>query len=286
MSKLDFAPGVVEVSTARHKEKLQLYQRQRREDDEDVQAHAVLQDTRRTTTMYAVEPTREEEEEEEEEEVVKPVFIEPPPPQPPQSGQCGVTWVIIVLLIACVVAITPLIVAHQFIQHSQSPTAVAAASVYPLWTAVHDTRSVPLALDTDLVARPLLASLEHTFRAHFEMSSQFECLCMTHVMVPFFGTERASYQVCGVYNRPVRQLYMLVNPVITGRSNQTDSYIESSVACVKERRNVARARVVFMEWTDPTTRSGMYARFIGVQAAALQLALDEMSIGGPTLCMT
>lgn len=189
-----------------------------------------------------------------------------------------IPWTLVVLSWTLVLVLA-LLVATQAAPPSSKTTA-EKDNIYPLWTAAHDTASVPLALQDSSIARPLLAALEYSFRGQFEMTEQYECLCMTHLVVPhFFGTTRPSYQVCGVYNRPARQLYMMVNPLLVGVSNQTDAYLESSVACGTREQSVKRARYIFVEWTDPASRLTMYARFIGLQAAAIQLALDEMHKG-------
>ncbi len=106
-------------------------------------------------------------------------------------------------------------------------------------------------LSTDAAAMPLLVALEYTFRAYLQESTILVCLCHYHLVMPAL-----PYQVCGVYNHYARQLYLLVNPVIKGRSNDTS--------------------VLFVEWLDPESRQSVYARFNHEQAACLQRVVDEM----------
>ncbi len=151
-----------------------------------------------------------------------------------------------------------------------------AYPAYPLWVEQHDTKSEPLTV-AHAMSRPLISTLEHSFLTHMETGTQFSCLCMHHIKVPHV-VDNKQLQVCGIYNRPQKQLYMLINPVLVGKSNQTDSYSESSVACQPgSRQSTSRSRAVFLQWIDPADGGAMYARFSGIEAVCMQLAMDEMS---------
>lgn len=119
------------------------------------------------------------------------------------------------------------------------------------------------------------ASLEHTFKAHMETGTQYSCLCMHHISIVTTGSP--LFQVCALYNRPRGEMYLMVNPSIIGRSNQTDPYGETSVSCLKQRPTTRRSKQIVIEWTDPETRDTLYSRFSGVGAVCMQLAMDEMS---------
>ncbi len=277
MSQIDYAPNVLEASEAR-KRLRQQHQPQAREIRHEIEEPATA---RSMAPTYEFVSSGSEEEEEEEDNVTVPEPIPVVKQDKLEKKELVVNttqWSVVipwtlVILSWTAVFVLALLVATQATPPQEKP-------IYPLWTAAHDTASVPLSLQDSSFARPLLAALEYSFRGQFEMTDQYECLCMTHLVVPhFFGTARPSHQVCGVYNRPARQLYMMVNPVLVGMSNQTDSYLESSVACGTREQSVKRARYIFVEWTDPASRLQMYARFIGLPAAAIQLALDEMHKG-------
>lgn len=146
---------------------------------------------------------------------------------------------------------------------------------YPLWLETHDTKSAPLSM-SDPKAKPLISTLENSFRVHMEMGTQYSCLCMHHLKVPH--TASASYQVCGIYNRPRRELYVMVNPTLVGRSNQTDHYTETSVSCpTGSQQSTTRSRIVFLQWVDPETNGVLYSKFAGIEAVCMQVAMDEMS---------
>lgn len=288
MSQIDYAPNVLEASEAR--KRLRQQQHQPREIRHVIEESA-------TTRSMAPTPSYEYESDDDDVDGSVPEPSPPPSPQAPviadvkhetkktkktvETTQWSIVipWTLVILSWT-VVLVLAMLVATQASPPPPSSSSSKTENVYPLWTATHDTASVPISLQDSSIARPLLAALEYSFRGQFEMTEQYECLCMTHLVVPhFFGTTRPSYQVCGVYNRPARQLYMMVNPVLVGMSNQTDAYLESSVACGTREQSVKRARHIFVEWTDPTSRLQLYARFIGLPAAAIQLALDEMNKG-------
>lgn len=151
-------------------------------------------------------------------------------------------------------------------------------SFYPLWVKHHDTTSVPLSL-SELYAKPLISSLEASFRAHMgHADAQYACLCMHHLIFPASTIGQA--RVCGVYNRraPAAEMYLLVNPSIIGASNTTDSYNEASVSCpIQKTSPTRRHRQIVLEWTDPETRDVMFSRFSGMAAVCMQLAIDEMN---------
>ncbi len=163
---------------------------------------------------------------------------------------------------------------QQLHQHQPS-----APSFYPLWTKHHDTQSSPLSL-SELYAKPLVSSLEASFRAHMHNAdAQYACLCMHHIVFPT-ASGLSQKRVCGVYNRraPVAEMYVMVNPQIIGASNTTDAFNEASVSCVKQKPTPTRRhKQVVLEWTDPETRDLMYSRFSGMSAVCMQLAIDEMN---------
>ena len=154
-------------------------------------------------------------------------------------------------------------------------------TAYELWTTPHNTRS-------DLIdyrmaeARRLFRVLQTVFADHLRQNTGLACLCMHHLHLDRALPEGKDishlklYQVCGVKNRRNDQLYMLVNPKLGGGSNATKVYSENSVSCESDQfQSRKRRQQVFIDWIDPETSDMMYYKFKGVDAACLQLALDE-----------
>jgi peptide deformylase len=124
------------------------------------------------------------------------------------------------------------------------------------------------------LARPLVAYLSEAFDAHLH-AQYYPCLCMHHVNPG--AVSNTLYQVCGTTQ--IRG--PLVNPVLTGRGNETDYWTESSIACATLERGQRRARyrTIWLQWHDVATGQQMFGRFDGAVAACMQLAMDEMNMG-------
>jgi hypothetical protein len=189
------------------------------------------------------------------------------------------------ILVLCFLALSTVVLIHVIyhgmsvkdalvITFSSSAKGGSGKYVYPIWDHSHDTKSAPLDL-RELYARPLLSSLEHSFRIHMETTTQYPCLCMHHIAIVSAGSP--LFRVCAVYNRPRSELILFVNPSIIGQSNQTDPYGETSISCPKEKQRptTRRARQIVLEWTDPETWDTIYSKFSGTSSVCMQLALDE-----------
>jgi len=233
--------------------------------------------------LPALEPEEEEEEE-----------LSPPPPEPEEKKPetivvvykpyVSVGWLFQLLVFFIAVFLTTAVLTHMVRGGHSFSTAINALTsqqqqspirreVYPLWIKQHATKSASLTL-RESFAKPLISSLEYSFRSHMETGTQYACLCMHHLMVP---GKPDSMRICSVYNRPRQEMYLMINPVLAGRGNQTDSYEELSVSCDERRpQSTRRYRQVFLEWVDPATHDVLYAKFQGMDAVCLQLALDEL----------
>ncbi len=284
--RLDLVQDIADASEARHRNRMiGTTASATVADEDDTGPHELDEPAPRMHPTMSV-PFEEEYEEEEEQtpQEEESTAASPPPSLTVSSSvqineSCWSVGLILVSLMSCILVCVCIIGYALMLQPSLAPSSPLPRHIYPLWMTQHETRSVELSLREHAVAIPLVVSLENTFRGHFETSDHFEFLCMTHVKVPSFDV-RPSYQVCGAYNRAAKQLYMMVNPTIIGQSNQTDAYLEASVACSPPaERSRARARQVFVEWIDPGLRSQMSARFVGIQAAAIQMAVEEMHQG-------
>jgi len=131
-----------------------------------------------------------------------------------------------------------------------------------------------MALDFTHDTRPLLASLEKEFKIRLLENTQYHCLCMHHLQM----TNHTQWQICATPTPQRDGVYLMVNPRLVGRSNDTMTKLEYSISCATPQFN-ERARVVFVEWTDPKTRTQYEKQFAHERAACLQQSIDEMVLG-------
>ena len=154
---------------------------------------------------------------------------------------------------------------------------------YDLWTSPHNTKSNPIEY-TLKEAKKLSRALEIVFKTHLTQNPDIPCLCMHHLHVDRILKKVKDakidqlilYQICGVYNKEMDQMYVMANPRISGGGNKTSVYSEKSVACQsKNYINRKRSSQVFIDWIDPQSEDNLYYKFNGFKSACLQLAMDE-----------
>lgn len=195
------------------------------------------------------------------------------PTPPPRSGGGGV-GTLLKWLFAVAIGMLFMVGVHLYATHiltiHRRPSASAA---FPLWIEPHTTTSHPLNL-REPFAKPLLASLEHSFYTHLAGSSTYACLCMHHLRIQ--PASPGQFQVCAVYNRYMDKVHVMTNPRMVGHGNATDLYEEQSIATQAVRNHVPRFRNVFIEWNDVATGDVLLLQLNGMQAVCMQVALEEM----------
>jgi peptide deformylase len=254
-----------------------------------------LEDLAPPSSSFVIDHTKDEEEEEDEEEEDNDRRRRKSPPPTPTPAPATTPapahtpmWILKFVLILFITSLASSVATRMWLSNASLLVAAEEVlwkregmrkhhhhhhNVYPLRVdpPPHATKSEPL-LHSDPGARPLLASLEASFRAHAGTTTA-ACLCMHHLRAPLGGVQK---RVCAIYNG--EQMYLMVNPTLAGRSNATDAYREHSVSCAPASvQHHKRARIIFLEWTDPSVGfTEMYARFQGLPAVCMQLALDEL----------
>ncbi len=283
-NRLDLAPGVIEALEAKHTpEKLDMLPRQQQHSlpapPSPPQSPEIQPLARKRPPRIVREPSLEEQEGPERTKRVESI-------RSVITGYlkftCLLVYVFVFVFVTATLATHMLYNGDSLIQAAErivfignkqaGTTTTLNKPLYPLWVAQHDTKSAELDLALPH-AKPLVSSLEQSFRLHMEMSTQYACLCMHHLSLP---PAVPLAQVCGIYNRPRGELCLMINPSLRGYSNQTDYYGETSVACKKQKASSKRHRHIFLEWVDPNTRSVLYSKFTGMEAVCMQLALDEI----------
>ena len=126
-------------------------------------------------------------------------------------------------------------------------------------------------------AASMLGPLSRSFAIHLrDEYPALSCVCAHHLLIP----ERANVRLCAVRNdrnweRPV----LMANPAVTALAVGAADvvvFLENSVACRTPPKQRERSRQVMVAWEDPLTQARWSGTFSGVEAACLQLALDEM----------
>jgi hypothetical protein len=228
------------------------------------------------------EPEEEEEDEEEYEEEVeirKPRVIV----KVVKVATCNFTHIFLGVLLILIVLLAGAVGASMFFQGQPLNIALKRVimgeeilslpcrppTAYPIYYTTHDTKSSELELKSDPIAQPLLASLEETFKYHFQRTSMYECLCMHHLHMPA-GVQ--NKRVCAV--KTAGPVLMLVNPRIVGESSTKTKYKARSVSCpAPMETQLESASGYVMQWD---ALDGTYtAQFANYQAACLKLALLE-----------
>jgi len=130
----------------------------------------------------------------------------------------------------------------------------------------------------NLIARPLVNSLEPSFEFHLKTGTQFGCLCMHQLEI---HTDKL-YRVCAIRNRD--DMYLLVNPNIVGYSNEKQKVEEVSSLCENPVQQKERFKHIFLEWSEPPRGHRMYSRFESEEALCIQQALEEMELGRQKYC--
>lgn len=83
-------------------------------------------------------------------------------------------------------------------------------------------------------------------------------------------------KICILHNKMTNQMYSMVNPRITGGSEETQRVAQTSVALGPVRREFKRTIAVQISYMSYPEKLHMYAQFVGPDAATLQLVIDEM----------
>ena len=223
----------------------------------------------------------------------------PPPPLIGRASSSSSSWLIYVAFVAilCAYAYLPMsqmspltTVAYQVFDHLFTCSAPFlkeetdyTGTPYDLWTTPHNTKSNPIDY-TLKEAKQLSRALETVFKTHLKQNPDIPCLCMHHLHVDRILKKVKDanidqlilYQICGVYNKAMDQMYVMANPRIGGGGNKTSVYSEKSVACQSKKYiNKKRSSQVFIDWIDPQSEDNLYYKFNGVTSACLQLAMDE-----------
>lgn len=127
--------------------------------------------------------------------------------------------------------------------------------VYPLITNPRDSFQSYALHFNQMLARPLLNSLEPSFEYHLKTGTQFACLCMHHLNIQ---TDK-QYRVCAT-----RQHLLMVNPEIVGHS--------------KEKNGEGFYQQIFLEWDAPPRGERLWAKLTGEEARCLQEGMMEMGM--------
>lgn len=83
-------------------------------------------------------------------------------------------------------------------------------------------------------------------------------------------------KICILHNKLTDQMYSMVNPRVTGGSEETQRIAQTSVALGPTRREFKRTIAVQVSYLSYPEKLHMYAQFVGPDAATLQLVIDEM----------
>jgi len=256
--------------------------------------------------MKVTMPTKEKpeikEKKEEEEKAAATVpkkVISPPPPPPPaptKSSSSSIYFMLRLCSFACVIIFgigfygvvsaslifdVSMIDSSLHLLHLKTlPPRRIAGKVYPI-VARQKKISVKSFYNlnfNDVIAKPLINSLEPSFEFHLKTGTQFGCLCMHQLQI---GIDK-QYRVCSIRN--MKDTYLVVNPNIVGYSNQTRTVKEITSMCNVSSREKTRSEHIFLEWSEPPRGHRMYARLEGEEALCMQQVLEEMEMGSEEYC--
>jgi peptide deformylase len=134
---------------------------------------------------------------------------------------------------------------------------------YKLWTATHDTVSTELNLYQGK-DREIASILQSALAAN---GAGHACICMHHLAL---SAEYGSRRACMVHG------ILMLNPELKGTSTSTHKWRQWSVSCQKNPIERTRYQSIYLDWDDFQTNEKHWIRFNGIEAACMQLALEEM----------
>ena len=136
-----------------------------------------------------------------------------------------------------------------------------------------------------------LERIVRSLELHLRSGAGYHCLCMHHLNHGL----RDSYRLCAIHNADhalprtggshlgLDQVYIMINPVIKGASEETTPIMETSLVCgMKHPATFLRNDVSYIQWTSPGTADRGPRTVSAIledvnQAACIQMVIDEMN---------